>query len=262
MAGGRRLRGLVRRRHAEGELFITPTGETAAAAGSTLEPGRDNAHHVEAVGAGEVATENIGYGYLHDNDITMERGSVDDSGAATYDHLNQNVPDGYVVALQNDFASLGFAADVTVDGAFGLKTRDAVRAFERAAGIATDGIIDSNTRQTISVWLKHGYTKRTPPGGEDDVVEPAPGGPRMITPRVLHFSQGDQRWGSRVLGRSSSISKQGCAISAIAMVLGFHGRDVDPGTLDIYLDSNNGYVGNSVKWGVAGKFKQSGYTPR
>ncbi|NLE03073.1 MAG: hypothetical protein GX640_24645, partial [Fibrobacter sp.] len=68
---------------------------------------------------------------------------------------------------------------------------------------------------------------------------------------VPHFVQSDSRWGSRTLGTGSSISAQGCAISCIAMFLKFYGRDVTPGTLDEYLDTHQGYVGNSVVFATA-----------
>jgi GH24 family phage-related lysozyme (muramidase) len=255
-AGGRTLRGLVRRRNAEARLFVTPVEESVdeEAPVST----EDVARRVEVVDVDESSVDCIGRGYLSDSDVVMERGSVDDSGAAAYDYLSQNVPDGYVVALQQDLVALGFGGGLKVDGAFGVNTLHAVRAFEHAAGLAADGLVDSSTRQAIALWLKEGYTRETPPGGDDDRVELLPGGLRMISPRVPHFSQGDRRWGQRVLGRSSSLSKEGCAITCIAMVLRFYGRDADPGSLDIFLDANNGYVGNSVKWGVADNFKQAG----
>ncbi len=79
----------------------------------------------------------------------------------------------------------------------------------------------------------------------------------MIFPPVPHFSQGDPRWGSRILGRSSNISKQGCAISSVAMILSHFGRNVNPWHLDEYLDANGGYSGNSVIWGVAGQMNGS-----
>jgi peptidoglycan hydrolase-like protein with peptidoglycan-binding domain len=72
-----------------------------------------------------------------------------------------------------------------------------------------------------------------------------------------HFSQGDSKWGSRELGSSSSISAKGCAITSVAMVLKYYGRNVNPGTLDRYLDANDGYDKNSVKWGVSFKCGES-----
>jgi GH24 family phage-related lysozyme (muramidase) len=255
-AGGKTLRGLVRRRNAEAELFVTPSGQSPTSAAAV--PAMDNAHRVTHTDTDSCSEPHNGQAYLRDDQVLLERDSVDDTGAIRYLHLNQNVPDGYVVALQRDLVALGFGGDIKVDGAFGRNTLVAVRSFERAAGIATDGIIDNGTRQAIALWLQAGYTKLTPPGGFDDHFDPILGGMRLISPRVPHFSQGDSRWGDRLLGRSSSISKQGCAIACIAMILRYHGRNVDPEMLDIYLDANTGYQGNSVKWGVAGNCKQAG----
>jgi hypothetical protein len=41
------------------------------------------------------------------------------------------------------------------------------------------------------------------------------------------------------------------------MILRFYGREADPGSLDAFLDANNGYSGNSVVWSGAGKFMQT-----
>ena len=41
------------------------------------------------------------------------------------------------------------------------------------------------------------------------------------------------------------------------MILKFFGRNVTPGILDEYLDSEGGYVHDSVKWAVAGKCGQT-----
>ncbi len=70
--------------------------------------------------------------------------------------------------------------------------------------------------------------------------------------KVPHFSQGDAQWGTRTLGSGSSISAKGCAITSLAMIMVYYGRsNVTPKTLDEFLDANNGYAGNSVKWAKA-----------
>jgi hypothetical protein len=71
--------------------------------------------------------------------------------------------------------------------------------------------------------------------------------------KVPHYSQGDSQWGSRTLGSSASISAKGCAITSVCMILCYYGRDVNPKTMDEYLDANSGYSGDSVKWEVAFK---------
>jgi murein DD-endopeptidase MepM/ murein hydrolase activator NlpD len=69
--------------------------------------------------------------------------------------------------------------------------------------------------------------------------------------KVPHYCQADSAWGSRTLGNSATISAKGCAISSVAMILKYYGRDVSPLTMDQYLDDNSGYSGDSVKWEVA-----------
>jgi len=243
-AGGQTLNGLVKRRRAEGELFTTPVSRVGEDTDNIMP------HRLD------VPDGPIIRGYLSDQSIALERGSVDDQGSANYAHLNQNAPDGYVVELQTDLLALGFGG-INVDGAFGNKTRKAVMEFERKAKIFVDGIVDRSTTDNIALWLKEGHTKTDPPGVNNDDLRLLTDGTKMIAPRVPHFSQGDARWGQRVLGRSSSISKQGCAITSIAMIQKFYGRDVEPGSLDVYLDNHDGYHGNSVIWSVAGKFKET-----
>jgi hypothetical protein len=69
--------------------------------------------------------------------------------------------------------------------------------------------------------------------------------------RVPHFSQADPAWASRILGNRRTISAAGCAITSVAMVLKYYGRDVDPKILDEHLDNNSGYQGDAVVWDVA-----------
>lgn len=47
-----------------------------------------------------------------------------------------------------------------------------------------------------------------------------------------YFSQRDSRWGDQHIGFSNSFMKSyGCAVTAVAMVLRYHGVNIDPGTL-------------------------------
>lgn len=87
----------------------------------------------------------------------------------------------------------------------------------------------------------------------------APGGPAagnaVIIQRngahVPHFSQGDAQWGDETLGENQTISGAGCAMTSVAMVLAYYGRDITPLSLDNYLDDNNGYVGDNILWATA-----------
>jgi peptidoglycan hydrolase-like protein with peptidoglycan-binding domain len=46
--------------------------------------------------------------------------------------------------------------NLTVDGIFGAKTDDAVRAFQRQKGLAVDGIVGSNTWSALIITVKQG----------------------------------------------------------------------------------------------------------
>jgi len=254
-AKGKTLPGLVRRRAAEGLLFMqldsVPIADVPVPDETSSMPQR-----IESLDGSVI----IRSGYLADT-ITLESGSVDDLGDARYVRLSQNVPDGYVVALQKDLRSLGFEETCEADGAFGRKTAAGVRAFQETAGISRTGRVDGETKSALSAWLEQGYSKGSPPGREALVLETVPGDIKLINPQIPHFSQGDSRWAQRNLGRGSSIRREGCAICCVAMVLGFYGRNVNPGLLDDYLDANNGYSGNCVKWDTAGSYEAAGTGP-
>jgi hypothetical protein len=74
--------------------------------------------------------------------------------------------------------------------------------------------------------------------------------------KVSYFRQNDIAWRARTLGSDVTIWGKGCAMTCVAMILKFYGRDVNPGTLDEYLDNNNGYSGNSIIWPTSFKFKE------
>lgn len=192
---------------------------------------------------------------VSDQDLMID--SVDDIGDAKYLRLDQNVPDGYVYDLQTDLLGLGFKDVGNPDGAFGQKTEKAVKQFQRRAKLPISGVVDHVTKNEIRTWLDHGYTKNSPPPSEAPSAPTTENGITLITPRVPHFSQGDRRWAARTLGSRSTIKRKGCAITSVAMILKFFGRNVTPGTLDEYLDQKGGYSGDNVKWAVAGKCGQA-----
>ena len=130
-----------------------------------------------------------------DSEIDLLIGNVDDYGDAKYLRLDQNVPDGYVYDLQTELRTMGFTDVGTADGAFGEKTKKAVRQFQRKAKLPISGTVDHVTKNEIRTWLSHGYTKNSPPPTETPVTPATENGITLITPRVPHFSQGDSRWG-------------------------------------------------------------------
>ncbi len=68
---------------------------------------------------------------------------------------------------------------------------------------------------------------------------------------VPFFTQFDKAWGGNKLGKKKTLGQAGCAITSIAMILKFYGREIDPGSLDEHLDANNGYSGDNVYWAKA-----------
>jgi len=65
---------------------------------------------------------------------------------------------------------------------------------------------------------------------------------RLVLP-VPRFAQTDSRWSDALLGSTSaSLGAEGCAVSSAAMVLSYYGVDVNPGWLNEFLSTHNGYT--------------------
>src|SRR5258708_3953664 len=62
-------------------------------------------------------------------------------------------------------------------------------------------------------------------------------------PHVPQFFQGDPRWAKDPLGPTpQTLAAEGCAISSAAMVLASYGADVDPGRLNTFVNTHDGYT--------------------
>ena len=75
----------------------------------------------------------------------------------------------------------------------------------------------------------------------------APSGGRYFFRRlelpVPSFRQGDERWRADLLGPTeNTLGAEGCAVSSAAMVLASYGIDTDPGRLNAFLKTNEGYT--------------------
>ncbi len=75
----------------------------------------------------------------------------------------------------------------------------------------------------------------------------APSGGRYFFQRlelpVPSFRQGDERWRADRLGPTpNTMGAEGCAVSSAAMVLASYGIDTDPGRLNAFLKTNEGYT--------------------
>jgi hypothetical protein len=69
-------------------------------------------------------------------------------------------------------------------------------------------------------------------------------------------------WGARLLGDAAeaprTIASRGCAMTSVAMALSkLSGETITPAVLDAFLDARQGYDGNAIKWGTAGKVTAS-----
>ena len=80
--------------------------------------------------------------------------------------------------------------------------------------------------------------------------------PGEIVISVPQFLQGDPQWGNDQLGKTpGSMRGEGCAVTSAAMVLSHYGMDVDPGRLNAFLQTNNGFEGQAwLKWESASTY--------
>jgi hypothetical protein len=88
----------------------------------------------------------------------------------------------------------------------------------------------------LSAWYYYVGTRKIPSTGGLYFFS------KLVLP-VQRFAQGDPRWADDELGPAlSTMGEEGCAVSSAAMVLAFYGQDVDPGRLNAFLSSNDGYT--------------------
>lgn len=69
--------------------------------------------------------------------------------------------DEYIRAVQEQLVTLG--ADITVDGRKGPKTEEAIKAFQRANGLAPDGIAGAVTREMLKARVSGAKAPELPP---------------------------------------------------------------------------------------------------
>lgn len=82
-------------------------------------------------------------------------GSPGGPGGGGDELLQRGSSGSAVTALQRDLMSLGYAMpQYGADGSFGAETEQAVRAFQRAAGIGVDGIAGPQTLSAIAAALE------------------------------------------------------------------------------------------------------------
>jgi hypothetical protein len=80
--------------------------------------------------------------------------------------------------------------------------------------------------------------------------------PTTVLHDVPHFAQADGRWGqNRLASGPTTLAGEGCAVASAAMVLASYGADLDPGQLNQFLQSSNGYTENGwLYWEKAAEF--------
>ena len=80
--------------------------------------------------------------------------------------------------------------------------------------------------------------------------------PYRVRLAVPHFAQGDVKWADDSLGQTDgTMAGEGCAVSSAAMVLAFYGFELDPGQLNQFLTTHDGYTPEGwLRWEKAADF--------
>jgi hypothetical protein len=80
--------------------------------------------------------------------------------------------------------------------------------------------------------------------------------PYLLRLAVPRFAQGDERWANDALaGNQGTMAAEGCAVSSAAMVLSFYGFELDPGQLNQFLITHEGYTPEGwLRWEKAADF--------
>lgn len=80
--------------------------------------------------------------------------------------------------------------------------------------------------------------------------------PFTVLHDVPHFAQADPRWGAdRLAGGPGTVASEGCAVASAAMVLAAYGADVDPGSLNRFLQDRGGFTDEGwLYWEKAAEF--------
>jgi hypothetical protein len=142
------------------------------------------------------------------------------------------------------------------DADFGDRTEIAVIGFQAAHQLVADGIVGPLTWAELEPYhdgistmfaaaaaaSRNAVSKVLHAGKPAASPKPVPSltghsGAQIIRRGgkvVPHFWQGDRRWGACSLG-SSNMGCVGCAVTSMAMVLAYYGREVDPGKLRDFL---------------------------
>ncbi len=100
-------------------------------------------------------------------------------------------------------------------------------------------------------WCRWDRTAKLPPAGGLYF-------PGKLQLKVPVFAQADARWRGDLLGpTSNTLGAEGCAVTSAAMVLAFHGMNVDPQRLNHFLTQSNGYTERGwLHWEAAAEYEQ------
>ena len=196
----------------------------------------------------------------------MRRRDCDQEGARRYEALAATVDGLAVTHLQTALRTLG--QDVPIDGCFGGATQDAL--LEMLGQPDFDQARGDTEKLRDAIWAKAVPLVRQAEtdSGADTHAQDGKAGRSGEMPAPVgngyppHFCQADPRWAERVLGQKKTMRKAGCAVTCCAMLVKHYvpndiimpacpdGAPEDERFfLDVFLDQNGGYQGDSLVWG-------------
>lgn len=233
-----------------------------------------NSYHVAAL-SGSVAAMNLNrelsFG-ITGQDVRILQDILNDS----LEPSPRLVEDG-IFGYQTELAVMRFQAghDLVVDGIVGPKTWNALLKGEHQPAVRAAAAGHSGSGSGQGAWNGPSYHSQAAHAGQGagygSGVAARSNVPHKRIPKVIHennvaqhvhlvrrggrvvphFWQGDPRWGACAVGSGRNMACIGCGVTSVAMVLGFFGKQLDPGSLNQWLIRNGGYVGCAVNWRVA-----------
>lgn len=175
----------------------------------------------------------------------------------------------YVKLTQKTLFELGH--QIEIDGIYGSKTSSVLMESIESGSVFLIPSEYAEFKEEISKPKESTIDRVV-----DDILD-RPVGKNIATPStgmtliqgISHYCQADLRWANRIMGNKRTFRKAGCAVTCCAMWFDYLTEreilparpdkdDPDPTRhLDVFLDQNGGYQGDSLIWSTASTFDKN-----